>query len=293
MAGRWSEKDEELAISLYLRDKLPIQEIAARLGRTVSSVRLRLSNMGVKRGYCVGIAYCPNKQFDVKEAWLRQRYVVDLLPVESIAQRVGCGAPNIRRLLKKWEIRRGKTFINSGASKVWNRGLDKNVDARLKQISEKRMGDLNPMAGREAWNKGVTVDDDPRVRRMVDAIRSSAFTPEHREKMALAKRGKRGADTNNWRGGISFTSQYVLEGKLYQHRVVAERILGRALQSGQHVHHVDRDRRNNEPTNLLVMTDSVHLRLHAAMRAEPGLDQRSWLSENGMRFEQLLEHDPV
>ncbi len=59
------------------------------------------------------------------------------------------------------------------------------------------------------------------------------------------------------------------EGKSYEktygrhtHRVVMEEKLGRSLQPGEIVHHIDGNKRNNSPENLMVMTQSEHARLH-------------------------------
>lgn len=52
----------------------------------------------------------------------------------------------------------------------------------------------------------------------------------------------------------------------HEHRVIAERMLGRPLNSDEIIHHIDCDKRNNCPDNLLVMTQSEHSKLHARLR---------------------------
>lgn len=60
------------------------------------------------------------------------------------------------------------------------------------------------------------------------------------------------------------------EGKTYEktfgrhtHRVVAELKIGRKLKCGEVVHHIDGDRRNNDPDNLMVFaSQSEHLEWH-------------------------------
>lgn len=48
----------------------------------------------------------------------------------------------------------------------------------------------------------------------------------------------------------------------HEHRVVAERKLGRPLVAGEVVHHIDGDILNNDPANLAVMTQAEHMREH-------------------------------
>lgn len=46
------------------------------------------------------------------------------------------------------------------------------------------------------------------------------------------------------------------------HRVVAERKLGRPLIPGEVVHHIDGNKRNNEPANICVISQSEHIKIH-------------------------------
>ena len=49
---------------------------------------------------------------------------------------------------------------------------------------------------------------------------------------------------------------------MHTHRIVAEQMLGRPLEAGEIVHHIDGNKRNNDHSNLMIMTQSEHCRLH-------------------------------
>jgi len=56
-------------------------------------------------------------------------------------------------------------------------------------------------------------------------------------------------------------------GYVYEHRLVAEKKIGRKLASNEVVHHKDRNKKNNKPSNLRVMGRSEHSKLHSRERS--------------------------
>jgi HNH endonuclease len=83
----------------------------------------------------------------------------------------------------------------------------------------------------------------------------------------------------NWKGGRLIASNgYVLirlpnhpladvRGYVYEHRVVAEKKIGRSLLPSEQVHHRDENKQNNDPSNLEVVQDGHH---HRALHRKAG-----------------------
>lgn len=80
-----------------------------------------------------------------------------------------------------------------------------------------------------------------------------------------------GDRNHQWKGGRSIASNgYVLirvgvehhladvRGYAYEHRIVAERKLGRRLRRGEVPHHLDGNKQNNDPANIEVVTRAGH-----------------------------------
>lgn len=82
-------------------------------------------------------------------------------------------------------------------------------------------------------------------------LNSDRMTPEVRDKLRKARL--------NTGSGKSYRK---LWGR-HEHRIVAEKMLGRALKPGEVVHHIDSDKRNNAPENLMVFSSqSEHVKWH-------------------------------
>lgn len=78
------------------------------------------------------------------------------------------------------------------------------------------------------------------------------MTDEVKEKISKARFG-----TGAGKGYLKLKGRHV-------HRVVAEEKLGRKLRPGEVVHHIDHNKRNNAPENLMVFkSQKDHVKFHA------------------------------
>lgn len=59
-------------------------------------------------------------------------------------------------------------------------------------------------------------------------------------------------------------------GLVDEHRLIMAKIIGRPLKSHEHVHHIDGDKANNDPTNLRLMSQAEHNRLHNLPKIKHG-----------------------
>lgn len=85
--------------------------------------------------------------------------------------------------------------------------------------------------------------------------------------MADTKIAQTRENNPNWKGGKSVTSHgYIVirvgSQYIYEHRIIAEKKLGRLLKPNEKVHHIDKDRTNNHPNNLLVVDGNARHYLH-------------------------------
>ena len=88
-------------------------------------------------------------------------------------------------------------------------------------------------------------------------------------------------NNSNWKGGKSITAHgYVIirvgighhladvRGYAYEHRLVAEQMLGRRLKPGEIVHHRDGKKQHNDPGNLFVAASIADHLVHHRVRSD-------------------------
>lgn len=237
-------------------------------------------------------AHSNNTKFHINEEWLRKRYSYERATVKELADEVGCSTHNIKKWLAIWKIRR----VNEIKFVPWNKGLTKESDNRLAKISNDRKGEGNPMHGKPTWNKGLSLEDE-RVEKMAACHRGRPLTDEHKEKLRQAKLGMTRERAGHWKGGKPrlMTNGYVVAERKYVHRRIAEERLGRKLTRRDNVHHIDSDKTNNKPENLLVITNRAHTNLHRVMRegviTNAPYAQKLWLLFNGYWYEELTDEN--
>lgn len=92
----------------------------------------------------------------------------------------------------------------------------------------------------------------------------------------------RGKNNSMYKTGTYDHEGYIQElksegGYKFIHRRVIEEILGRELQSSEHIHHIDGDTKNNEINNLVILTCSEHSRIHQYLRGNGKMTEEEYL----------------
>lgn len=96
-----------------------------------------------------------------------------------------------------------------------------------------------------------------------NAKKGKKFSEEHKKNLSKSSKGKR---SNHWKGGIRYTLGYISKksynhpnktknGYVLEHRLVMEKEIGRFLKKEEIVHHIDKNRKNNALSNLILFNN--------------------------------------
>ena len=111
------------------------------------------------------------------------------------------------------------------------------------------------------------------------------------ETIVKMRKSKIGAKNPSYNGGVSSAYGYIMisvgdNNYRPQHVLFMEEIIGRRLKKNEVVHHIDENKKNNDISNLRLMTRSAHSRLHNLKRIKENPALKYWGKNKG-RMEEV------
>jgi hypothetical protein len=184
----------------------------------------------------------------------------------------------------------GKEYLNHYKDKkIWNTGLTKETDERVKKQSEKIVGHKVLEETKEkilktkkerypngiSWNKGLTKETDERVKKQSEKIVGHNVLEETKEKISKSLKGKMSGDKNpSWKGGIIKDCGYIwvkdkykiglARNKGYAKRcnVVWYEKTGEIIDYPYFLHHKNLNKLDDRFNNLKKVTRATHINEH-------------------------------
>ena len=186
--------------------------------------------------------------------WLVQKYCIEGLPIREVARLGSVSHNSIWLWLRKLGITR-RTPSESrvmNPERMWKPHLDK--EWLYEKYVQERLS-LQAIAN-------ICNVKQPTIWKCLQRFQF------------LKRLSLRGPEHMSWSGGKSVDSMgYILvnvpdhpncncNGRVQEHRLIAEQALGRYLKKNEIIHHMNQDRKDNRNENLIVCTHSYHQWLH-------------------------------
>jgi len=154
-------------------------------------------------------------------------------------------------------IRKGKSHCGGPKGQVpWNKG--KHGIYSDKTLEKKRKA----MLGHPGWNKGKHYINDKAKQKIAETNAQRVWTEESRKKLSESKIGP---NNGNWQDGKSY-EPYSIEWNERLKQKIRERdnyTCQICNNPGNNVHHIDYDKRNCNPVNLITLCRSHNLKVNS------------------------------
>jgi len=242
----------------YYHDELGLsqREIAKKYGCSRGVIENRLEKYNIE-------AHEPPIKFDVPEEILQKLYWDEGMSQREIAERFSASVGQIQRAFHKYEI---PTRSISDAVKLafQEKNLDKLdiSDDQLKSEYEEGAS-MSVLADRYDCDTSTIIR---RLQRTDVAIRNYTYNVPS------------GKESPNYAGDFTYINGYKRlyepghpesspAGRVFEHRYVYYNTYGE-IPDGWHVHHIDDDKLNNDPENLVAIPHKTHSHLHNTANKE-------------------------